>query len=225
MTEKIPTGMVALGDWLGCCRWLVVLFICSVVSDCLQPHGLQHARLLCPSPSPRVCTNSCLLSRWCHPTISSSVTPLSSCPQSFPAPGSFPVSWLFESGAKVLELQLQHQSFQWIFSTDFLYNWLLWSPWCPRDSQESSPAPQFNSINSLVRSLLYGPTLKSVRDYWKNHTFNYMEDFPGGSNGKASVYNVGDPGSSPGSGRSPGEGNGSLLQYYCLENPMDRGAW
>ena len=50
-------------------------------------------------------------------------------------------------------------------------------------------------------------------------------DFPGGSDGKASVYNVGDPGSIPGSGRSPGEGNGNPLQYYCLENPMDRGAW
>ena len=52
-----------------------------------------------------------------------------------------------------------------------------------------------------------------------------VDDFPGGSEGKASVYNAGDPGSSPGFGRSPGEGNGSPLQYYCLENPMDRGAW
>ena len=80
-------------------------------------------------------------------------------------------------------------------------------------------------ISSLVLSLLYGPTLKSVRDYWKNHTFNYMEDFPGGSDGKVSVYNVGDLGSIPGSGRSLGEGNGNSLQYYCLENPMDGGAW
>ena len=53
----------------------------------------------------------------------------------------------------------------------------------------------------------------------------YISDFPGGSDGKASVYNAGDPGSIPGSGRSPGEGNGNPLQYYCLENPMDRGAW
>ena len=155
--------------------WGLVQFSPSVRSDSLWPHGLQHARLLCPSPSPRVCTNSCLLSRWCHPTISSSVTPLSSCPQSFPAPGSFPVSWLFESGAKVLELQLQHQSFQWIFSTDFLYNWLLWSPWCPRDSQESSPAPQFKSINSLALSFLYDPILTSIHDYWKNHSFDYKD--------------------------------------------------
>ena len=60
--------------------------------------------------------------------------------------------------AKVLELQLRHQSFQWIFRTDFLYDWLIWSPCRPKDSQESSPAPQFESINSLVLSLLYGPT-------------------------------------------------------------------
>ena len=72
---------------------------CSVAKLCLtlQPHELQHARLPCPSLSPRVCSNLCPLSQWCHPTISSSV-PLSSCPQSFSAAGSFPMSWLFASG-------------------------------------------------------------------------------------------------------------------------------
>ena len=64
--------------------------------------------------------------------------------------------------AKVLELQLQHQSFQWIFRVDTLFDWLFWSPCCPRDSQESSLTPQFKSINSMVLSLLYGPTLTSV---------------------------------------------------------------
>ena len=73
----------------------------SVVSDSLRPHGLQHARLPCPSPTPRVYSNSWPLSRWCHPTISSSVIPFSSCPQSFPAPGSFPMSQgLFASGGQ-----------------------------------------------------------------------------------------------------------------------------
>ena len=72
----------------------------SVVSDILQPHGLQHARLLCPSLTPRVCSNSCLLSRWCHPTISSSVIPFSSCFQSFPASVSFPMSRLVTSGGQ-----------------------------------------------------------------------------------------------------------------------------
>jgi len=77
--------------------------------------------------------------------------------------------------AKVLELQLQHQSSQWIFRVDFLQNWLVWSPCCPRDSQGSSPAPQFESINSSVVSLLYGPAHTSIHDYWKNHSFDYMD--------------------------------------------------
>ena len=73
-----------------------VQFSRSVVSDSLQPHKLQqHARLPYPSPTPQACSNSCPLSRWCHPTISFPVTPFSSCPQSFPASGSFPISWLF----------------------------------------------------------------------------------------------------------------------------------
>ena len=69
-------------------------------SNSLQPHRLQHARLPCPSPSPRACSNSRPLSQWCHPTILSSVTPFSSCPQSFPASGSLPVSWLFASSGQ-----------------------------------------------------------------------------------------------------------------------------
>ena len=82
------------------------LFSCSVVSDSLWPHGLQHARLSCPSPSPGVCSDSCPLSLWCHPIISSSVVPFSSCPQSFPASGSFPMSLRFRQVAKIPELQL-----------------------------------------------------------------------------------------------------------------------
>ena len=71
--------------------------------------------------------------------------------------------------AKVLGFQLQHQSFQLIFRVDFLRDWLVWSPCSPRDSQESSSEPQFKSINSLALSLLFGPILTSIRDYWKNH--------------------------------------------------------
>ena len=70
------------------------------MSDFLWPHGLQHPRLLCPPLSPGVCSNSCPLSRWCHLTISSSVASFSSCPQSFPTSGSFPMSWLFTSGSQ-----------------------------------------------------------------------------------------------------------------------------
>ena len=79
---------------------LLSLFSCSVVSDSLWSHGLQHARPPCSSPTPGVYPNPCPLSQWCHPTISSSVVPFSSCPQSFPASGSFPMSQLFTSGGQ-----------------------------------------------------------------------------------------------------------------------------
>ena len=91
------------------------------MSSSLQPRGLQHARLPCPSLSPWVCSNLCPLSRWCHPTSSSSVAPFSSCPQYLPVLGSFPVSQLFDQVAK--ELEIQHQSFQWIFRVNFLIDW------------------------------------------------------------------------------------------------------
>ena len=91
-----------------------VQFSRSVVSDFLWPHGPQHARPLCPLPTPRVYSNSCPLNQWCHPTISSSVIPFSSCLQSFPASGSFQMSWLFTSGgqsiwasASVLPISIQ----------------------------------------------------------------------------------------------------------------------
>ena len=96
-----------------------VQFSHSVVSDSLRPHASQHARPPCPSPTPGVYSNSCPLSQWCHPTILWSFIPFSSCPQSLPASRSFPVSSSHEV-AKVLEFQLQHQSFQWTPRTDLL---------------------------------------------------------------------------------------------------------
>ena len=80
-----------------------VQFSHSVVSNTLQPHGLQHARPPCPSPTPRVYTNSCPLSRWCHPTISSSVIPFSSSLQSYRTSGSFQMNQLFASGGQSIE--------------------------------------------------------------------------------------------------------------------------
>ena len=98
-----------------------VQFSCSVVFDYLLPHGLhQSARPPCPSPTPGVYSNSCPLSQWCHPIISSSVIPFSSCLQSSPASGSFPMSWFFPSGGQSIRVSLQHQSFQRIFRTDCL---------------------------------------------------------------------------------------------------------
>ena len=95
----------------------------SVVSDSLRPRESQHARPPCPAPTPEVHSNSCPLSRWCHPAISSSVVPFSSWPQSPPASESFPMSQIFAWGAKVLEFQLQHYSFQRTPRT-FRMDWL-----------------------------------------------------------------------------------------------------
>ena len=83
-------------------------------------HGLQHARLPCPSPSPGVCSNSCPLNQWCHPTISFSVASFSSCLQSFSASGSFLMSGLFASGGQSTGASALASSFQWIFRVDFL---------------------------------------------------------------------------------------------------------
>ena len=103
-------------------------------------------------------------------------------PLSAPSPPALNLSqhqglfqWVNTSHQVAKVLEPQHQSFQWTFRVDFLWDWLVWSPCYPRDSQESSPAPQFKSIISLALSLLYGPTHTSVHDYWKNHSFDYMD--------------------------------------------------
>ena len=144
------------------------------MSGSLRPNGLPHSRIPCPSLSPRVYSNSCPLSGWCHPTISSSVTLFSSCLQSFPASGSFPMSQLFISGSQntgasastsVLPINIQG----W-----FPLGLTGWS--LPvQGTLKSSPTPQFKSIHFLVLSLLYGPTLTFVHDYWENHSFNYVD--------------------------------------------------
>ena len=141
------------------------------MSNSLWTHGLQHARPPCPSPTPKVYSHSRPLSHWCHPTISSSVVPFSSCLQSFPESGSFPISQFFPSDGQVLGFQLLHQSFQWIFRTNFLENGLVGSPCSPRDSQESSPTPQFKSINSSVLSFLYSPLSHPYMATWKTAVF------------------------------------------------------
>ena len=105
---------------------LLLLFSCSVVSDSLWPHGLQHAKVPCPSPSPRTFSNSCPLSQWYHPTISCSVIPFSSCLQSLPASGAFPMSQLFAScGQRPKELQLHiSPSNEYSGPISFMINWL-----------------------------------------------------------------------------------------------------
>ena len=141
-----------------------IQFSHSVMSDSLRPHGLQHARLPCSSLTPGVYSNSCPLSQWCHPTISSSVVPFSSRLQSFPASGS--------SNEWVLRISFSiSPSNKYSGLITFRMKWLDLSL-VQGTLKESSPTPQFKSINSLVLSFLYGPTLTTIHDYWKNHSFN-----------------------------------------------------
>ena len=149
-----------------------VQFSHSVVSDSLRPHESQHARPPCPSPSPRVHSDSCPSSPWCHPAISSSVVPFSSCPQSLPASESFPMSQPFawggqSTGVSALASFLPKKSQGWSPS-----EWTGWISLQSRDSQESSPTPQYKSINSSALSLLRSSILTSIHDYWKNHSLD-----------------------------------------------------
>ena len=140
------------------------------MSDSLWLHRLRIARLPCPSPSPRVCSNSCPLSRLCHQTIFSSVVPFL-LTSSFPALGSFPMSQLFSSGGQSIRDSASASVF-----TMNIHDWfrlLVWSPCCPRDSQEllqhHSSKLRFFSIQLFF---FYGETLTSIHDYWKKHSFD-----------------------------------------------------
>ena len=137
------------------------------MSDFLPPHELQYARPPCPSPILRVHPNPCPLSWWCRPTIPSSIVPFSSWLQSFPASGSVPVNRLFASGGQSIGASASASVLPKNIQDWFPLGWLLWSPCSPRNSQESSPTPQFKSINSSVLSFLHCPTLTSIHDYWK----------------------------------------------------------
>ena len=141
------------------------------MSDSLRPHGLQHAKPPCPSPTPGVHSNPCPLSRWCHLTISSSVVPFSYCFQSFPASESFPMNQLFASGgqnsgasASVLPVNIQGWFPLGLTGLIFLQSKGLSGSLLQHHSSKS--------ISSSTLSLLYGPTLTSIHDYWKNRSFD-----------------------------------------------------
>ena len=125
---------------------------------------------------PAFCSNSGPLSWWCYLVL---CHPLLLLPSTFPSIRVFsnesahrirgPKYWRFSFSFSI------SPSSEWILRVDFLQNGLVWSPCGPRDSQESSPTPQFESINFLSLTLLYGPTLTSIHDYWKNHSFGYTD--------------------------------------------------
>ena len=144
--------------WLGCLffwYWAACISISSVAQSCptLMHPTLQHARLPCPSPTPRVYSNSCPSSRWCHPTISSSVVSFF-CLQSFPASGSFPMSQVFASGGQSIGVSASASVLPMNIQGWFPLAWTGWISLQSRDSQESSPTPQLSClcilrINSL----------------------------------------------------------------------------
>ena len=142
------------------------------MSNSLWPHGLWHARFPCPSPSPGVYTNLCSLSQWCHPMISSSGIPFSSCPQYFPASGAFSMSQLFTSGGQSIGASAPSSEYSGLIS--FRIDWL---DLLAVQGTLKSLLQQlmFKSANSSVLSSLYDSTLTSIHDYWKNHSFDYTD--------------------------------------------------
>ena len=123
------TTLVQEVDIWGGCTWrgaVYELFSCSVMSDSFQPHGLQHTRLPCPSPSPGTCSNSYSLSPWCHPISSSSVIPFSSCLQSFPASGCFLMSQLFVSGVQNIGVSASASVLPMNIQDSFPLGWTAW---------------------------------------------------------------------------------------------------
>ena len=150
--------------------FLLLLFSCSVLSSCLWPHELQHAKLPCPSLSPRVCSNSCPLSQWCYLTIY--LCSLLLLPSFFPASGSFPVSWLFPSGGPSIEasvsvLPMNIQGWFPIGLTGLI------------SLQSKGLSRVFSSTTGQKHQFFgaqpYGPALTSVHEYWKNHSYDYMD--------------------------------------------------
>ena len=143
------------------------------MSNSLRPHRLQHTRF---HYLPEFASDLYPLS-WCYLTISSSVTSFSFCLQSFPESGTFPMSRLFTSGGQSVGASATASALPMNIQGWFPVGLTSVISLSPKDSQESSPAPQFKSINFLPLSLLYGPTLTSVYDYWENHSFDYKNLF------------------------------------------------
>ena len=161
-------------NFLGLCLyhyWDSVQFSCSVLSDSLQPHELQHTRPSCPSPTPGVHSNSCLSSRWCHPAISSSVIPFSSCPQSLPASESVPMSQLFVWGGQSIQVSASASVLP--MNTQ---DWspLQWTGWISLQSKGLSRvfSTTVQKHQSSALSLLHNPTLTSIHDHRKNHSLD-----------------------------------------------------
>ena len=142
-----------------------VQFSRAAMSYSSRPHELQHAMPPCSSPTPGVHPNSCPLSRWCHRAISSSAVPFSSCPQSLPASGCFPKSQLLAWGGQSIGVSAS-ASVRPMNTQDWsTLGWTCWISLQSKGLQESSPTPQFKSINFSMLNFLHSPTLTSIHDH------------------------------------------------------------
>ena len=146
----------------------------SVAQSCptLWPHRLQHTRLPCPSPFPGACSNSCPLSWWCHPTISSSVIPFSSCPKSFPASGSFQMSQFFASGGQIIGVSASASVLPMNIQDRYPLRLIGLISLQIKGLSRVFSNTTVQKHHSLALSFLYGSTLTSMHDYWKNHSFD-----------------------------------------------------
>ena len=164
-----------MGGNLGNFWFSLVQFSRSVMSDSLGPHESQHTRPPCPSPTPGVYPNSCPSSQWCHPAISSSAVPSSSCPQSLQASGSFQTSQLFAGGGQSIGVSA---SVSVLAMNTQDWSPLGWTGWISLQSKglsrvfSNNTVLMFKNINFLVLSFLHSPTVTSIHDYWKNHSLD-----------------------------------------------------
>ena len=223
--NQFTKHLIELYGLSGCISTLL-FFSRLLVSNSLWPHELQHTRLPCPSLSPRVCSNPCPLSQWYYPTISSSVIPFSSCPQSFPASGSFQMSQLLTSGglcigasasASVLPMNILHWFPLGVTGFSLLSRGL------SRVFLSTITNHKFWNQNCFLLSV-------ESKGCWDTffiffNVYFITRVFAGGSVIKYPSANAGDVGLIPGLRRSLGVGNGNPLWYSCLWNSMDRVAW
>ena len=180
LTHMEATVLFLWKDWLSTpwrgyqLRVTIVVVVQSLSRvGSLRPHGLQHTRLPCPSPTPGLCWNSCPSGWWCHPTISSSVIPFSSCLQSFPASGSFPMSWLFAWGGQSIGVSASTSALPMNTQDWSPFGWTGWISLQSKGLSRVSPTPQFKSINSSALNLFLVQLLCTlctfvVHNYWKN---------------------------------------------------------
>ena len=149
-----------------------VQFSHSVMSDSLRTHELQHARPPCTSPTPGVSPNSCPLSWWCHPSISSFAVPFSSSPQSFPASGCFQKSQFFTSGGQSIGVSASASVLPMNTQDWSPLGWIGWSSLHSKGFSRVFSSTTVQKHQLFMLSFLYSPTITSIHDHWKNHSLD-----------------------------------------------------